>query len=204
VEGNLIGTKKDGTSRLGNEGEGVSIFAASGNSVGGALSGAANTIAFNNGNGVVVNDVISAGNSLLRNSIFSNEALGIDLAGLIVADGRTLNDPKDPDAGPNTLQNFPVLTSAVKASGGKITIKGNLNSTPNKEFTVQLFSNPSAEDEGKTFIGQKRVTTNSDGNVTFTFATTKPLSVGNRITATAIDPGGNTSEFSDPVVLVRP
>jgi trimeric autotransporter adhesin len=205
VEGNLIGTKKDGTSPLGNEGDGVSIFATSGNSVGGPLPGAANTIAFNVGNGVVVNDVISAGNPILGNSIFSNERLGIDLGGLITADGRTANDPKDPDAGPNTLQNFPVVGSAkpFKKKKRKLSaIAGSLNSTPNQTFIVELFSSPSGTDEGKTFIGQRSVTTDFSGGASFTITVRRSVApVGSAITATATDSGGNTSEFSEPVTV---
>jgi hypothetical protein len=198
VQGNLIGTSKDGTSPLGNSLEGIEINS-SNNTVGGAVLGAANVIAFHGQEGVEVNGAPNTGNRILNNSIFSNGEEGIDLGN----NGRTLNDPKDLDAGPNTLQNFPVLTSAEKASGGTITIKGNLNSTPKKEFIVQFFANPQNEDEGKTFLGQKKVTTNLQGTVSFTFETTKPLSVGDRITATATDPGGNTSEFSDPLALAQ-
>jgi hypothetical protein len=35
---------------------------------------------------------------------------------------------------------------------------------------VRFFSNPSGTDEGKTFIGQKSVTTDASGNATFTFS----------------------------------
>lgn len=64
----------------------------------------------------------ATGNSILRNSISANGSpggLGIELNN----NGVTFNDGRDPDAGPNTLQNSPVITSA-----GATTIKGNLNS----------------------------------------------------------------------------
>jgi CSLREA domain-containing protein len=201
VEGNLIGTKKDGTSDLGNGDnssgdDGVDIFD-SDNTVGGASPGAANTIAFNASDGVRVSQPDkSTGNRILGNSIFSNGDLGIDLHD----NGRTDNDPGDPDTGANNQQNFPVLTSAEKVSG-KTTIKGKLDSTPStkkkkKSFTVQFFSNPQNEDEGKIFLGQKKVTTNRQGKASFSFETSKPVSA--RVTATATDASGNTSEFSDP------
>jgi hypothetical protein len=50
------------------------------------------------------------------------------------------NDPKDPDTGANRLQNFPVLASAT-TSGNETTVKGKLNSRPERKFTVQFFSN---------------------------------------------------------------
>jgi len=60
---------------------------------------------------------------------------------------------------------------------------------------MRFFSNPSGN-EGKRFIGQESVTTNASGNVSFTFAPTQVVSVGQWITATATDPDANTSEFS--------
>ena len=42
-------------------------------------------------------------------------------------------------------------------------------STPNKTFLIQHFSNPSGN-EGKTFIGQRSVTTDGSVNVTFPFS----------------------------------
>ncbi len=208
VEGNLIGTQKDGTSTLGNFQDGVFILAASNNTVGGTTSGAANTIAFNGGNGVrVAGD--AQRNRILRNSIFSNlgldnfnGGLGINLVGgADSSTGVTANDPGDTDVGPNGLQNKPGLTSAT-TSGSTTTIRGKLNSTPNTTFTVQLFSNRLGTDEGKKFIGQKSVTTGADGKATFTKAINPAVPAGQTITATATDPGGNTSEFSAPKTVV--
>jgi hypothetical protein len=89
------------------------------------------------------------------------------------------------------------LTSA-ETVGATTTIQGALNSTPATTFVVRFFSNPSGN-EGKTFIGQTSVTTNASGQTgTFTFAPAQVVPVGQRITATATDPGANTSEFSAP------
>jgi parallel beta-helix repeat protein len=195
VEGNLIGTQKDGRSDLGNRGEGVLLTGSSSGTVGGADPSAANVIAFNGEDGVLdVSD--SIGNRILGNSIFSNKFLGIDLNG----DGRTANDPKDADTGPNNLQNFPTITSPVTTT----TIKGTLNSLKKKTFTIQFFDNPPSEDEGKTFLGElTNVKTNRKGKASFTF--TPPggtLTAGDNVTATATNEAtGDTSEFSDPVVV---
>ena len=109
---------------------------------------------------------------------------------------------KEPDAGPNNLQNYPVLTSASGVGDGKITIAGTLDSTPStkkkKTFTIQFFSNPQGEGGGKTFLGQTTAKTDSQGEASFTFETTKPVPDRDEITATATDSKGNTSEFSDP------
>jgi len=196
VQGNYIGTTKNGSDDLGNGAAGV-IADSSENLVGGGTPDAANTIAFNGGDGVQVGDnFIPKAIRIQRNSIFSNGGLGIDLLGPdenFLTNVSTPNDPGDADSGPNNLQNFPVLTSAVTSSG--TTIRGTLNSTPNRTFTVQFFSNPSGN-EGRTFISAMSVTTNGKGNAPFTFTPKQTVAVGQTITATGRDAEGNTSEFS--------
>jgi hypothetical protein len=197
IQGNLIGTKKDGRNPLGNSLIGVGILSSSNNLVGGASAAEANTIAFNRADGVVVFFKESRANRILRNSIFSNgfdSQEGIDLTPDTVADGSTPNDPGDADRGANGLQNTPSIASTV-TSGGKTTIKGSLSTKPDRIFVVRFFSNPADTDEGKTFIGQKKVSTNSDGKVSFTFAPKKAVSAGKTVTATATGSEG-TSEFS--------
>lgn len=222
IEGNFVGTDPSGTEALGNRGDGIELDASdsvvggstvakrnliSGNDVDGLSLSGANDVRVENNligtkadgvgalgnlfNGVDTSD--TAGVSIVRNSIFSNGQLGIDLG----VDGRTLNDLGDADSGANALQNFPVLTSA-KTGGGKTTVKGKLNSRPNSGYQIQFFSNPSGTDEGKKFIGQKSVTTDGSGNATFTFSPSSKVAVGQTITATATkNTTGNTSEFSD-------
>ena len=208
VQGNLIGTKADGTSALGNSQFGVLIDRASNNTI------TTNTIGFNgssssNSGGVIVSTYdpgtnsngISAGNAIRQNSIFSNFGLGIDLysGG---AFGVTPNDLCDGDTGANNFQNSPVLTS-LSSSAGNTTIQGALNSSPNTTFTIEVFSNvaadPSGSGEGQTYLGSTSVTTGADCNANFSFAF--PDNPGQPvITATATDPAGNTSEFSAWVV----
>ena len=119
VQGNLIGTTLAGTD-FGNDGDGVHIsFTASNNTIGGGPS-AGNTIAFNTGRGI--NIVSGTGNRLSANSIFSNDLIGIDLNN----NGVTPNDAGDGDSGANGLQNFPVLTSAVR-NGSTVTVQGTIN-----------------------------------------------------------------------------
>ena len=65
---------------------------------------------------------------------------------LAVTDGRTLvalqpaQDHKpahDGDTGPNDLQNYPVLTSAVTDGGTTVTIGGTLNGTASTQLTAR-------------------------------------------------------------------
>jgi hypothetical protein len=198
VRGNLIGTKKDGASPLGNR---IGLLVPlSESTIGGTTASEANTIAFNSSEGVLVQST-GSGNRILGNSIHSNGRLGIDLdGGTQNVSGATANDPKDPDAGANALQNKPGISSATTAAG-KVTIKGGLNSTPNKTFAVRFFSNPPGENEGKTLLGQRAVTTNANGNATFEAAFAKAVTAGRTVTATATGPEG-TSEFSAPRTVV--
>jgi CSLREA domain-containing protein len=191
VLGNLIGTDRTGTKALGNDLHGV-FLDSSFETVGGETAASANVIAFNGQDGVAVDD--SRGSAILRNSIFANGKLGIDLGD----NGRTANDVGDADSGVNNHQNFPVISSA-ETVGTVTTINARLNSTPFTGFVVRFFSNPSNDNEGKRYLGQMSVQTDENGNTgAFTFSPEQRVGLGQRITATATDPAGNTSEFSAP------
>jgi uncharacterized repeat protein (TIGR01451 family)/CSLREA domain-containing protein len=187
---NLIGLAADGSSALANGGPGVSVDAgAAGNTIGRA--GAGNEIAHNAGPGVRVFVASSVQNRITENSIHDNGALGIDLA----ADGVTANDAGDADAGPNGLQNFPVLTGA-SVSGGATTVTGSLDSDAGGPFQLEFFANAtcdgSGHGEGESFLGA--VTLAGDGP--FAAALPAALPTGHVVTATATDANGNTSELS--------
>jgi CSLREA domain-containing protein len=191
VTGNFIGTAASGKGDLGNGEEGVSLTEASGTVIGGAQAGARNVISGNGGQGVLIYGNGAMGNRILSNSIFSNDGLGIDLG----ADGPTANDPGDVDTGANELQNKPVLSSAKKSATGTTTVRGTLDSTPERNFKVQLFSNPEGGNQGKTLLGSVTVSTNGTGDASFSFSTKKRIGLGQNITSTATGAYG-TSEFS--------
>ncbi|MDQ4121298.1 MAG: carboxypeptidase-like regulatory domain-containing protein [Acidobacteriota bacterium] len=199
VTGNLIGTAKDGTSALGNGAAGVSMV---GNTFDSRVEG--NVIAFNAGNGVSLSTPNNSRNRILSNSIFSNGRLGIDLGNNNVVQ---LNDAGDADTGPNSLQNYPVLSSAVSSSGST-TVQGTLNSTANTTYNLEFFDNAACDSsgngEGQIFIGSTSVTTDATGNASFDI--TFPVAVASNrfITSTATDPVGNTSEFSVCRQLIGP
>ena len=102
----------------------------------------------------------SVAEAILSNAIFSNARPGIDLD----VDGPTPNDPLDADAGPNGLQNFPVLTRITRA-GGSTTIEGTLLSRPGTTFTLQFFSDhgggPGTLREGQVVLGSGTATTDA-------------------------------------------
>jgi titin len=195
VRANLIGT--DGTKNpvLGNGLDGVRI-AGSGSVIGGPLNAYGNAIA-DNEKGVVVTLDTAVSNLIQANSIFQNGSgifwRGIDLGD----DGFTPNSPGGPHTGPNLLQNFPVLTSAVTASGN-MTVAGSLNSAPNATFTIELFASPvcgsSQLAQATVSLGRFGVTTDGSGNANFSFSVLGGQGAG--ITATATDASNNTSEIS--------
>jgi titin len=202
VVGNYIGTDHTGTKDLGNADWGV-IAEGVDNRVGGRKAAAANVIAFNGQtnqvDGIFISDTTSTGTRILRNSIFSNAQLGIDLG----TGGTTPNDVGDGDPGANGLQNFPTVTSAKRGSNGT-KIKGSLNSTALDKFTIQLFANPAGgAAQAKNYLGQVKVTSDVDGNASFSFKTSERIHLGRRITATATGPEG-TSEISAPETVVAP
>ena len=202
VEGNRIGTKADGSSGLGNTGDGVIISAgASNNTIGGATSAAGNAISNNGADGVSISS--GTGNRVFSNFIFSNTGLGIYL----FPEGVTANDTDDPDTGANNLQNFPVITSAIRSNSTNFTtISGTLNSNPSQNYTIQCFvavPDPSGNGEGQIPAGaDTTVTTDTGGDGSFACVSPVPQA-GQTVTATATNTAsGDTSEFSQNVGVV--
>ena len=156
--------------------------------------GAGNVIAFNGGNGVTVVGGLAVGNSIRGNAIIANAGLGIDLGG----DGPTPNDPGDLDAGPNGLQNTPVLTATTTAATTRVV--GTFDGLPNTTFTIDIYANaladPSGFQEGGRWLGSFSITTDDSGHAEFDVTLDAMTFQGETITSTATDPDGNTSEFS--------
>ncbi|MDQ1557736.1 MAG: hypothetical protein QOD32_796, partial [Pyrinomonadaceae bacterium] len=203
--GNYIGTDIAGTAARPNGGHGVEIFGFGGGimtaAVGGTAAGEANIIAFNTLDGVNVSATTTATGIAIRgNSIHSNTRLGVNLSGGTEnAAGVTANDANDADSGVNNLQNFPVLASVI-SGGGTTTVTGTFNSASSTAFRVEFFSTPacdaSGNGEGRTFLGFQNVTTDASGNAALNATLNATVAAGEVVTATAIDPAGNTSEFS--------
>jgi hypothetical protein len=179
VEGNYIGTDISGANALGNGFNGITLDGdAAKNVIGGQ---AANVIAFNGADGVMVGGVLSVGNAIQGNSIFSNGGIGIDLMN-----------------GGNTAPALPVLQSVIVGAATQIT--GTLPGTPNTTYTLNFYANTSKDSaglyEGQIYLGSTQVTTDSTGHAGFSAVLNAPTTAGEAITATDTDPSGNTSEFS--------
>jgi len=200
VQGNFIGTDESGAHALGNTSYGVD---AQGGiiTIGGTAAGQGNTIVNNGLAGIWVDDtgvtstVTVRGNSVDNNGLAPGWAgLGLDLAN----DGvPTHNDPLDADG----FQNFPNVASATPG-GGSTEIQGVLHSKPSTLYNLDFYSNAACARfprnflEGHAYLGSGQVTTDGSGNGTFDVVVPVAIAAGERVSATATDPAGNTSEFS--------
>jgi hypothetical protein len=216
IQGNFIGTDVTGTLALGNgfivgsaDFGGVYLNGTTNATIGGGNAGEGNMIAFNRGNGVTVYGFGTETAVTMRGNAIFGEApyfgfhpqIAIDLAD----DGPTPNDPCDSDNGFNNLQNYPIVTSAVPEGGGTH-ITGILNSTASTQFTLDFYGNPQCLPrphdyyEAHVYLGSAVVTTASDCFVSFDVMVPVAIDATDVVTATATDPGGNTSELSPRIV----
>lgn len=183
IVGNYIGVLADGTARPNQIGVWI------GNAAKNRVEG--NTISGNYSAGVVVAGFVAKYNSIRRNSIFGNGALGIDLEN----DNVTPNDSFDTDSGANDRQNYPLL--ATSSDDTTTWIGGTLHSSPTATFEIDLFSAPTCAIGGsaKQLIATTTVTTDSSGNAMLSMPFAR-MPDGTAITATTTAASGNTSELS--------
>jgi parallel beta-helix repeat protein len=203
VQGNFIGVDASHLLPLPNGGVGLSAQSATATPASPSIIGSStpggpggNLIAFNGSLGL---DVLSGTRNTIRgNSIHDNFGLGISLSNSVIP---TANDLSDGDSGPNNLQNFPVITS-ITYGAGSTTVTGLLNSAPGTTFDLDFYSNAACSNfprdflQGETYLGSSQVTTDGSGNAPFTVSTLPSVVSGSKISVTATDPSGNTSEFS--------
>lgn len=200
IFGNTIGRNADNTAALPNDFGGIAVSGShctiGSPELGGNIIASNNYIA-----GVAVSYYVSFV-TISANSIFGNNAgsyqsgLGIELASL-GGWGPQMNDDQDADTGGNSLQNHPVISTALSTSSAS-RIAGSLNSTPSTPFALHFYSNtvadPTGFGEGETYLGTTNVVTDAAGNAMFDWGG-PALPPGRLVTATATGPSG-TSEFS--------
>ncbi|MBS0508603.1 MAG: right-handed parallel beta-helix repeat-containing protein, partial [Proteobacteria bacterium] len=200
VKGNRIGTDMAGTADWGAGSSGISVHG-NNNLIGGPNGGDDNIVAFSNasGGGAGISVIgTGTGNTLLCNSIYGTKGtgLGIDLGN----DGVTPNDPGDADTGPNNLQNFPVLHSAI-TDGFQLSLQGALNSKANSYYRIDFFASPtgnaSGYGEGKKYLGAVNVATDGSGNASISTILGVSVPAGNVITTTATQTDAGYYTFSD-------
>lgn len=198
VANNLLGTAANGTSALGNAGWGVQLTGgASSNTV-----GPANVIAANGAGGVGVTAASSTGNTIRDNSIRANGGPGIDLGGA----GTTNNDAGDLDGGANGLQNFPVITSALRSATGdrvilKVTQDSRVAAGPNAIDVYIADGAAGARGPGSTLITSFQAAAGATVTTTDPILLSAPLAGNAVLTAMATTTDG-TSEFGTNVAVV--
>ena len=236
ILGNFVGVSASGGLTIGNVLDGIGVVDSSYNSIGNSTAASRNIITGNGGSGVIVtgnsagsnriegnyigeatnqgdignavNGVTVAGGiqtAILGNNITGSKFLGIDLGGY----GVTVNDPGDPDGGPNGSQNTPVLSFAIPYNGGE-NVVGSLNSLGNTSFRIDFFQSGSCNKygvgEGHDYLGNTTVTTNALGNASINVLL-PIIPKGYAVTATANRMVGATavegSEFSHCVSASR-
>ncbi|WP_301103427.1 DUF6701 domain-containing protein [Propionivibrio sp.] len=214
VQGNYIGVLADGTTALAN-GKGIEI-ALNNQSIpmviGGTATGAGNVIARNTGRGIeIANDSTLV--SIRGNSIHHNGALGIDLG----ADGVSGNDGAFGATANNGID-YPIFTT-VGVIASTLQVAGYVGSAANQStfanvlVDVYLASDDGnnngvivagdgqnvAHGEGQTYLGT--VTTDANGNFSGSFTIASTVIVGDKVTGTATDASGNTSEFGPNITV---
>ncbi|BDT69843.1 hypothetical protein os1_40350 [Comamonadaceae bacterium OS-1] len=214
IQGNRVGTNLAGTANWGSQQNDILIENSGGGGTATNNLVEDNTVAFSGqGNsftsGIALNSTAGTGNSLLRNVVYSNVGIGIDLGGNSV----TANDTGDGDAGANNLQNFPVLTLAKTDASTQLTVSGTLNSSVSSYYRIEFFAAPTGDasgyGEGQTYLGFVNVATNGSGNASFsTTLSGVAVPVGYAVSATATKSDAayatftDTSEFARNVVAI--
>jgi hypothetical protein len=207
VQGNAVGVDDSGIAPLPNGGHGIKVGSpgTASNIIGTSNPGGpgGNLIAYNGGLGIRVGQ--GTRHTMRGNSIHDNGALGISLGG---SDKPLPDDPGDANGfSINNGQNFPILAT-VEQIGNDLHISATLNSYTSTTFDLDFYSNPACARfpfdyvQGETWLGASQVTTDGSGigaiDVTLPGVVVEP---GARIAITATDPQGNTSEFSQRIVV---
>src|SRR5690606_39518107 len=158
VVGNRIGLDAAGEPTLGNA-TGIAVSGGpTGVLIGAPLLGSlGNEIAGNANHGVnVFSDETTLGIAIRGNRIHDNGGLGIALAGAGLAP--TPNDPGDADEGPNRLQNFPEIASALLGELSVDVAYFVPTDPANASYPLTIdFYLSSADGEGQTWIGAQLV-----------------------------------------------
>lgn len=196
VIGNYIGVAADGVTARGNGRDGILVDQMANGRlyIGDTMAGSGNRIAFNTRQGVTLAPGAGGRVSVIRNSIFSNGQLGIDIDG----NGRTANDPGDGDTGSNGLQNFPAFTS-YSAPGGTSAVIDVLVDTPDVggNYPVRVDFYKAAGDEPGIWLG---TTTCSTPNVScpasFVFPGGVSVAPDDVVLGVVTDATGKSSEAS--------
>ena len=205
IQGNLIGTDATGTAPLGNPGQAIVATGFSVATIGGLGPGEGNTIAFNGtstGGGVGLSIDTGCKVSIRGNRIYGNLPLGIDVGDY--NDG-TLGPTPNDDTEADNIQNYPIISSVDY--GASTTVHAAFHSKPSATYDIDFYSNPACIshppvlNQGQDLAGTTQVTTDASGNATINFVLPVVLAAGQPVTAIATSGDGQSSEFSQSILL---
>ncbi len=204
-QGNFVGTNAAETAALGNLGGGFVGGGVPNGVVGGLAAGEGNVFAWNGrsdpGAYAAGLQILGGTTEIRGNRFYGNRPVAIALG----LNPPAAADPGDGDTGPNGLQNAPVLTGIDY--GPPTVAHFILSSAPSTTYDIDVYANllcvaqPTAYAGGEEMVGTTQVTTDASGLATIDFPMPSPLLVGQGASAIATDPGGNTSEFSQTILL---
>ena len=135
-------------------------------------------------------------------SFVGSRGMGVvfDKAGAAVAcTGQ--GDPANCHATPQFGLAPPSLTS-VRASGGKLAVKGALQGPPESLVTVEVFAGKAGTAEGERYLGAIQAVTDAGGKAAFA-GEVEGAAAGSAITATTTTAAGASSAFSQALALGR-
>jgi len=210
VQGNLIGLAGDERRPLPNRSSGILVSEkATAHLIGGLPPGARNLLAYNGGDAVSLDASAATGNAVRQNGFIGNAGLEVNLMDENeTINMPTFNDAKDPDTGPNNLQNYPDLLRATVSPDGTVTLAYRIDSAPTSSaypLTVEIFA--SRPDRKEWLLVSRDVYPSDSAQMTRTVVVGKAavlgLAPGDLLATTATDAVGNTSEFSPPRALAQ-
>ena len=177
---------------LGNGGDGVRFETGTHDSV--LYS---STVAYNRGNGATVGlspaDATTFNVSVSKNQIYANRGMGIDVGN----DGPTPNSAGG-EPGPNGRQNYPVITY-VRSTSTATYVSGSAHAGELVEFFANPPPTPGSYAQGQTLLGWVHLTSDTFTDLPIgegDYPRFVGGTAGQVLTALALAPGGNTSEFS--------
>lgn len=139
----------------------------------------------------IVAEATGTGHAFYGNTFTNIATMGIDIGN----NGPNTNDNLDADVGFNNLQNHPTNLRGTY-NNGQIAITCSFNSAASTEYDIYFFANTTGIAEGTIYLGSITVTTNASGNASISAEFTQEMDAPFYLTALAVDPDDNTSEFS--------
>lgn len=195
ITGNRIGTDTMGAEPIPNRKGGIRFYnGAHNNLVGGPPPVQANTIAFNQGPGVAVDDS-AWGIAIRGNLMAANRGLAIDLA----PSGANPNDEADLDGGANQGMNCPILRFAPRLDGShtaEVILRTRAHFKCQLDFYTSKSIEPLWPHEGLVYAFSIDAETGASGLFNTNIQLSANMVLPLYLAATAIDPDGNTSEFA--------